>query len=547
MPSSGDFRSWNLVSVDTYPQRVLRLTWIHLGPNFSELSNIHVPHGAEYVGTIEVVVLRCLSAETSNAIIPQYQPTEAKTSVQALNSNKFDWLDPRSTLRQPSDDDSWSSSNSASAVGGMLDGACDFAIMPTGSMAFGGDMAWDDPPPNQDQTQQWRSGSRISNRGPDRSLSRGSGSNTSKEGPQHSDTRDRSQDRSGQDWGPFRSETKRSHNSPDPQGNAEQNSSSAKSKTLSSVVPRHSPAGSAVNQNSSNGSATADAPVVVININHGPRPRRETTWTETLDVENVNDVSWHNVGQDDNSQSQRSEKRSSNGSVDHEGSKKSNSDEGDWEAQPAYGGNGGDTDYSRLDNWETEQPTIPGGWDASNEQHQENNTSWDDDQSNNATTRQAGNERSQDNSNNWNIHENHKSGWDVQKKNDANTWENSDTHGQASDGYGGNAQDNRSAPVWNFSTQQNQGQNQQWRPKENDNVAQDNWTGESRWNGRGSNGNSPDNNQGPAAQSWGGKDKDNSWPGSAQPDARTTGAAQGFGNVQSKSKFSGAGSQEKSG
>lgn len=533
-----------LVSRDTYSYRALRLTWTHLVYNPSELKNSHVPHDAEYVGTIEVVVLRCLGPEASNADISQHQIPESTFAAQALNPSKSKWSNPKITMLQSSDDDSWSGSSSASAVAGMFDGACDYATNPTGSMAFGGDMAWDNPLPNQDQSQQWRS----SSRGPDRSPSGGPGPNTGKGGYQHSGARDRSQDRYSQDWGPARSESKRSHNSPNSQGNAEQNSNNAKSKTVSSVVPRHSPASSAVGRNGPNDPA-ADAPAVVININRGPRPRREPTWTEASEVDSVNEnVPWHNYGQDDkHNQFQHREKRSPNGSVDHEGSKKSNYAEGSWQAQPAYDGKGGDRGYSRPENWETAEPAIPGGWDASNDQHQANNANWDNNQSNNSTTWKATNERSQNNDNNWN-NENNNSGWDVQGNNSADTWDNANTQGRGVNNEW-NAKDNGSAPGWDSSAAQNQGENQQWNPDENNNAAQNNWTGGSGWNDRASsqqNNNSPSNNRDLAAQSWGGKDENNNWAGPIQPDSGETGAASDFGNVQSKSRFSGVESQEKS-
>lgn len=389
-------------------------------------------------------------------------------------------------------------------------------------------MAWDDLSPNQDQPQQWRSGSKDS----------------------HSGARNRSQDQIGQDWGPTRSENKRSHNSSTPQANADKNSSSAKSKTLSSIVSRHSPAGSAPNRNGPNVSATADAPAVVININRGPRPRREPTWTEASEVESVNEnVPWHNVGQGEkNSQSQRGERRSPNGSVEHDGSKKSDSGGGNWQAQPAYGGNGGDRGYSRPENWETVQPAMPGGWDASNDQPQANYTGWDNNQSNNSATWKATNEQAQDNDNNWNTNENHDNGWGVQENNDVENWEDSNNQGQGNDNEW-NAKANESTPGWGSSAQQNQGQHQQWNSNENNDTAQNNWVGDGGWSDGGrnqQNGNSPSNNHDLAAQSWGGKDENNNWAEPTQPKAGTTGAAPGFGNAQSKSRFSGGGTREKS-
>lgn len=553
-----------LVSRDTYAQIVLILTRTHLVSNRNELKNLHVPHAAEVVGTIEVVVLRCLGPRVSSANISQHQITRSMIPAQALNFNKSKWF-----YNQSSDDDSWSSNSSASAVGGTFDGACDYATKPPGSMAFGGDMAWDDLSPNQDQPKQWKSSSRVSTHRPDRSLPAGAGSNTGNGGPRHSGARDRSQDRFSQDLGSARSENKRSHNSPNSQANAEQNSSSAKNNTWGSIVPRHAPVGSGLHRNGPNDSAAADAPAVVININRGRRPRRDPVWTEGSEIESVNDnVPWQNVGQDDkDSQAQRREKRSFNGSVYHEGSKKSNYGGGNWQAQPAYGGSGEDGGFPGPENWETAQPAVPGGWDTSNDQHQANNTSWDNNQSNNATTWKATSEGSQNNDNNWNTNENDNSGWDAhgnnennwnanendnsgwgaQGNNDADT-ENSKNQGQDSNN-GWNAEDNGSAPGWNSSTQQNQGQNQQWNPKESDNAAQNNWAGDGGWYDRDSNqqnDNSPSNNQDPAPQSWGGKNEENNWAGPTQRDAGKTGAAPGFSNAQSKSRLSGVGSQEKS-
>lgn len=534
-------------SVEIPVYRVLRLTGTHLVTNPSELKNGHAPHAAEYVGTIEVVVLRCIGVEASNANISQPQLIESTFPAQAPNPSKPKWFNPNIAQRQSSDDDSWSSFSSASGVGGTFDGACDYATKPTtGSMYFGGDMTWDDHSPNQGQPQQWKSDSRVSTYGPDRSLSRGPGSNTGNAGkePQHSGAHDLSQNRFSQDWGATRSENKRTRNSPNQQANIEQNSSSAKSKTSSIIVPGHSPAGSATYRKGLSDPAAADAPAVVININHGNRPRREPKWTEALEVDSVNDnVPWQTTGQEDkNSQSQHSEKLSPNGSSDHEGSKKSKYIGGTWQAQPHYGDNGGDRGFSRPDGWETARPAMPGGWDTSNDQRQANDTSWDNNQSNNANIWKATNEPYH-----WNTNGNYKSDWNIQSNNDANTWENSNTQGQGNNN-GWNAKDSGHASGRGFSTQRNQGQNQQWSPNENKNAAQNNWAGDGGWNDKGSNqqnSNAPGNDQDPAAQSWGGKDEDNAWAWPTHPDAGKTGAGLGLENVQSKRIYSGAESQEK--
>lgn len=574
-----------LVSTGTYAHIVLRPTKTRLVSNRGELKNLHLPHAAEFVGTIEVVVLRCLGLRVSSATIPQHQITRSTIPAQAPNFDKSNWF-----YNQYSDDDSWSSSSSASAVRGIFDGACDYTTKPSGSMAFGGDMAWDDLSPNPDQPKQWRSSSRVSTHRPDKYLPAGPGSNSGNGGTRHSGARDRSQDRFSQDLGSARSDDKRSHNSPNSQANAEQNSSSAKNNTWGSIGPRHAPVGSGLHQNGPNDSAAADAPAVVININHGRRPRRDPVWTEGSELDSINDnVPWQNVGQDDkNNQSQRREKPFPSGSIYHEGSKKSNYGVGNWQAQPACGSSGGDGGYSGPENWETAQPAVPGGWDTSNDQHQANNRSWDNNQSNNATTWKATSEGSQNKENNWNTNENDNSGWDFQGNNhndwntnendnsgwdvqennennwnanengnsgwgahgnnDADTEENSKNQGQDSNN-GWNAKDNGSAPGWNSSTQRNQGQNQQWNPKESNNAAQNSWAGDGGWYDRDSNQQNdkpPSNNQYPAPQSWGGKNEENNWAGPTLRDAGKTGAAPGFSNAQSKSRLSGVGSQEKS-
>ena len=521
---------------------VLRLTWTPLVTNPSELKNNHVPHAAEYVGTIEVVVLRCIGFEASNANVSQPQIIESTFPAQALNPRKPKWFNPNLAQRQSLDDDSWSSASSASGVGGTFDGTYDCAKKPTGSMGFGGDMTWDDHSPNQDQPQQWKSGSRVSTYRPDRSLSRGPRSNTGNaaKDPQRSGTHDLSQNRFNQDWGATRSENKLTRSSPNPQANIERNSSSAKSKTSSIIVPGNSPAGSATYRKGLSDLPAADAPAVVININHGNRPRREPKWTEALEVNSEHDnVPWQNTGQDKNSQSQHSEKQSSSGSSDREGLKKSKYFGGTRRSQPDYGDDGRNTGYSRPDDWETAQPAMPGGWDTSNDQRQANDASWDNTYGNNATKWKDTNEPDH-----WNTTGNHRSDWNIHGKNDANTWENSNTQAQDNNN-GWNAKDNGHAPGHGFASPQNQGQNQQWNPNENKNTAQNDWGGDGGWNEKGSNqqnSNSPGNHQDPAAQSWGGKVEDNSWAWPPHSDAEKSGAGLGLVNVQSNR---GVGSQEK--
>lgn len=100
------------------------------------------PHGAEYVGMIEVVVLRChpVSAhpDAGTAHVPHLRSSKVPTGSMLVGKNL------KVVPSLPLSDDSSESSETSGPFIGMFDGAGDEAPHEGIVMSFGGDAAWDE-------------------------------------------------------------------------------------------------------------------------------------------------------------------------------------------------------------------------------------------------------------------------------------------------------------------------------------------------------------------------------------------------------------------
>ena len=103
------------------------------------------PHGAEYVGMIEVVVLRChpVSAQPDAGNVPVPQPRSSKAPTESMPVGKL----LRVATSLPLSDDSSASSETSGPFIGMFDGANDEGPREGTVMPFGGDAGWDKPMP----------------------------------------------------------------------------------------------------------------------------------------------------------------------------------------------------------------------------------------------------------------------------------------------------------------------------------------------------------------------------------------------------------------
>lgn len=104
--------------------------------------NHEAPHGAEYVGMIEVVVLRChpvpAHPDAGTAPVPHLRSSKTPTGSMLAEKNL------KVVPSLPLSDDSSESSETSGPFIGMFDGAGDEALRECTVMSFGGDAAWDE-------------------------------------------------------------------------------------------------------------------------------------------------------------------------------------------------------------------------------------------------------------------------------------------------------------------------------------------------------------------------------------------------------------------
>lgn len=124
------------------------------------------PHDAQYVGTIEVVVLRCYPTQPSTNLAPSRFVAESVRLAQPEEHSSPLAADTDTSSSSSSDKESTSSDSVASVMAGMFDGTADYAGDSSRSFSFGGDMALDQPSANHGKYQPRRSpytGSNLGN------------------------------------------------------------------------------------------------------------------------------------------------------------------------------------------------------------------------------------------------------------------------------------------------------------------------------------------------------------------------------------------------
>ena len=141
---------------------MLYLTWnLTVASGNGGAPRRQAPHNAEYVGTIEVVVLRCYPAEkysssdSSESASPM-RPTPQDTRTESERSEPSATAQPEEASSLSSDE---TASNQDTPAGGdlmgdLFDGGCDDrSIKP--ATTFGLDGSWDSPPQAQNNQEQW--------------------------------------------------------------------------------------------------------------------------------------------------------------------------------------------------------------------------------------------------------------------------------------------------------------------------------------------------------------------------------------------------------
>ncbi len=146
----GSFRGkqWKFVSMRTDDANKSFETLYH---NIS--AKRPAPHDSQYIGTIEVVVLRCYPNQTSKHITPSIPVAESIPFVQSQLHTSSLAVDIEAGSQSSSDEESESSKGAASMMVEMFDGAADYPWTPPESTSFGGDMALDQAPSFQGRTQ----------------------------------------------------------------------------------------------------------------------------------------------------------------------------------------------------------------------------------------------------------------------------------------------------------------------------------------------------------------------------------------------------------
>ena len=438
------------------------------------------PFNAEYVGTIEVVVLRCYPTERPTASTPDGSTSHSEQSVPSMQPEvlNLEDSDNDATSSSSSEDESISSENNTGPMEGLLDEANEELEGFSTSMAFGGDMAWDNHAPNQGkrhpggstpqgssakvQPQQRRSNNEW-DQNYDTPMSQRPAKQTNRPtraSPNNSSSRDRSnqnQNQPGQRGNTFNpyAEPQRTFQSKPP--------TPGRSVNLydTSVAPpnqaKNSPAGNSANWSDHNTSwrhgPPSVSPAVIINVNHDSH--QATTWERPNSSLENNNKNHFTSG----------DKQSFSGSSHSKGKK---------------------SPYRNASTWQDSDPAQAPEENVG-EQFQTNELDWNDDgYGNNGTG----------------VWDNGDSGWNEENNEVVDvdgTW-----------------YDNAAAPGWDNSENYGPDYNDCWDSNEN-NTSQSNNVGDAN------NGNNESQ-----AQSWGGRVENHSaW---VEPAQTYVGETQGSGN-----------------
>lgn len=446
------------------------------------------PYDAEYVGIIEVVVLRCYAAARPTAAFADGSNFHSEQSVTSMQPEfrGVEESDDDITSSSSSEEESVGSDDNTGSTEELLetnDGLESFST----SMAFGGDMAWDDYVPNQGkrhprgstpqessakvQSQQRRSNnewdlvydtpmsqrpakqiSRQTHASPNNPGSRNQSNQTYNQPDQHENT-----------FNPY-AEPHRAFPSTSP--------TPRRSINDSNVAPpnqaKNSPAGNPANRGDHNTSWTPShgpgsvSPAVIINVNHDPN--QAISWERPNSSLETNSKNHLTPG----------DKQSFSGSNYRKGNR---------------------SPYRNANSWQDSDPAQASGRNA-DEQTQTNEADWNNDGYGNNTT----------------------GGWD----NSDSKWneENNEIGGTDEIWY-----DNTAAPGWDNSENHGPDYNDCWDSNEN-NTSQSNNVGDAN------NGN--DESQ---AQNWGGRvEYHSAW---SEPAQTYVGDTQGSGNSEWRNPNSG--------
>ncbi len=536
-------------SVKIYLLRVVCVLADDIGlvvSNPDALTNIGAPKLAEEVGKIEVLVLRCLATEVPAT-------TKSKVLKEIKYPAKPEYVKESESSEEG--EDSPSSDESLSALGGMYDGSRDAPSKRDGKMA-------------RDKSSRY-----LDNNG--------AGPSSRNEVPQTWGSHDHTQDAYSHDWGNVGSEG--NHHQRFPSAHVGFNPRREKNSSPHSKYP------SEIAVDSSNKLAASCSPAVVININHlsppssinnGPPPRRDPA-TVSYDDDNDSDVDKYSKTKVHDPKGKKppddENKKCSNFSqvVPYNGND-------DQSRQQSFHGSTrhtypDTTNISGAESPKTAHQSMPGAWATPDPQNKGDDTYSSDDGSNSdpgsddtdEPTQENGNsgKDNRNNSSNWDTHGNHptssggnannggrwkdntanpntlgrdkRKGKKAKDKGSGSVWPNSRNQGHLKEWIsneknsaqqGGWGDDNAAniqqhdgpTPPWNATdNSQDQGQTQDWDNNTNNSAEQNKWGGDTsgntqpdKWGGDNSDGTQPykwegDNSGGTQADNWGGDNSGN--------------------------------------
>lgn len=232
------------------------------------------PHGAEYVGMIEVVVLRChpVSAQPDAGNVPVPQPRSSKAPTEPMPVGKL--LKVATSL--PLSDDSSVSSETSGPFIGTFDGANDEAPREGTVMPFGGDAGWDKPMPQKSKgTQQTQASLASPAASASKPLNEGSGSAAGALIHPQWHGRNQSQSHFRQDWGQSRrpsSQISQSRSSPQMQAQSKSDGVIGNEAATGSVSGSKQSALGNNGEPVRSGTTGQGTPSVIININQVESP-----------------------------------------------------------------------------------------------------------------------------------------------------------------------------------------------------------------------------------------------------------------------------------
>ncbi|SLM40724.1 hypothetical protein LPUS_11565 [Lasallia pustulata] len=263
----------NLLEDGTFAAREWRFEKLNVSEDSQQLGH-KAPHGAEYVGMIEVVVLRChpVSAQPDAGNVPVPQPRSSKAPTEPMPVGKL--LKVATSL--PLSDDSSVSSETSGPFIGTFDGANDEAPREGTVMPFGGDAGWDKPMPQKSKgTQQTQASLASPAASASKPLNEGSGSAAGALIHPQWHGRNQSQSHFRQDWGQSRrpsSQISQSRSSPQMQAQSKSDGVIGNEAATGSVSGSKQSALGNNGEPVRSGTTGQGTPSVIININQVESP-----------------------------------------------------------------------------------------------------------------------------------------------------------------------------------------------------------------------------------------------------------------------------------